>query len=138
LSLALLLGMLSADAGAAMAAAALGQGSALLTLHHSRQQETQADADALRATVALYGHAGGVTRLFERLGQLSGDGTPALKLLRTHPLTAARQAAVRAQAQQAGWAVEGASPRLPEALRWPASADQRTPPAAAKTPSAGG
>lgn len=125
LAVATVLGVLSADAGAAVAQSALGQAAGLALLGYSRDQESQADDEAVRAVVALYGHAAGVIELFASLGQPDRGGAAEMTLLRTHPLTAARLQAVRARAAQAGWAVEGATRPLPAAL---ATAD--SPPAA--------
>lgn len=103
----LLLGVLSADAGAAVAQSTLGQAAGLTLLGYSREQEAEADAEALNAVVALYAHAGGMAELFGRLGAASRDAGPPLELLRSHPLTADRLQAVQAQARARGWALEG-------------------------------
>lgn len=119
LAVALLLGVVSTDAGAAAAQQALGGATSLALLGYSREQEAQADQDALHAVVALYGHAGGMVELFTRLGDATnatkGSG-PQVEALHTHPLTEARLAAVQARAQQAGWAISGASQALPAVL----------------------
>lgn len=119
LAVALLLGVVSTDAGAAAAQHALGGAAGLAMLGYSREQEAQADEDALKAVVALYGHAGGMVELFTQLGDATkatkGSG-PKVEALHTHPLTEARLAAVRARARQAGWAVTGAGKALPGVL----------------------
>lgn len=113
----LLLGVLSADAGAAVAQSALGQAAGLTLLGYSRDQEAEADAEALRAVVALYGHAGGVAELFARLGAEAGDAQDVqVALLRSHPLTADRLLQLQAQARSAGWPLAGALTPLPAAL----------------------
>jgi hypothetical protein len=75
--------------------------------------------------VALYGHAGGLVELFERLGAASPDAAPPLDLLRSHPLTADRLEVVRADARARGWALDGRRTPLVPPLSLPA------PPAAA-------
>jgi len=89
-------------------------------LGYSREQEAQADEDALNAVVALYGHAGGMIELFTRLGEAKAGAGPHVEVLRTHPLTQARLAAVQAQARRAGWATTGTLTPLPAALVLPA------------------
>jgi predicted Zn-dependent protease len=116
LALAMLLGLLSSDAGAAAAQSALGQTAGLTLLGYSREQESQADEEALRAVVAMYGHGAGMVELFERLGEADARTGPQWEALQTHPLTEDRLAAVRSQAQRAGWAVTGALTPMPPAL----------------------
>lgn len=120
LALAVLLSVVSADAGAAAAQGLLGQTAGLALLGYSREQEAQADADALAAVVALYGHAGGVIELFEQLERSSPRDGPPLALLRSHPHTATRLADMRARAQAAGWPLSGPRTPLPAALVSPA------------------
>ena len=114
LAVALVLGAVSSDAGAA-AQGLLGDAATLALLGYSREQEAQADAEALAAVVALHGHAGGLLALFETLGrQETGAGA---EILRTHPLTASRLQAIEAQAAAQAWPLRGALRPLPEALR---------------------
>lgn len=119
LTLALVLGLVSADAGAAAAEWALGQATNLALLGYSRQLEAQADAEALQALVALYGHAGGLVQLFERLPTATEAG--AIELLQTHPLSATRRQALAELAQARGWPLQGVSTPLPAVLRLPAT-----------------
>jgi beta-barrel assembly-enhancing protease len=115
-ALALLLGLLSSDAGAAAAEALLGNVTSLALLGYSREQETEADADALAAVFALNGHGGGVLDLFNRLGAAAPETGPDLALLRSHPLTAAREEALRDLAARSGWPMTGPRRPLPAAL----------------------
>ena len=114
-ALALLLGLLSSDAGAAAAQALLGNVTSLALLGYSREQESEADAEALAAVVALYGHGGGMQALFASLGT-APDASAPIELLRSHPLTSARREALNALAASAGWPMAGPSPGLPPAL----------------------
>ena len=116
LTLGLLLAVVSSDAGAAATQSALNQTAGVAMLGYSRAQEEQADAEAVRAVVALYGHAGGMIDLFTHLGQVEPDAAGQVQVLSTHPLTSQRLASVRAQAEQAGWALSGTPTPLPAAL----------------------
>lgn len=136
--LSLLIGLVSADAGAAVAQAALNGAAELALLGYSREQEREADGEALAALVRLYGHAGGMFALFDRLGDGLGDrpgdpetdGLPAA--FSTHPLTAERRHTLRAQACRSGWPLSGTTTPLPRELTLPASATQpRNDPASA-------
>jgi beta-barrel assembly-enhancing protease len=115
-ALALLLGLVSADAGAAAAHSLLGNVTSLALLGYSREQESEADAAALAAVVALYGHAGGMLELFSSLGAAAPDKGPPIEMLRSHPLTAERIEAIRAHAVRAGWPLTGAQRTMPPAL----------------------
>ena len=117
LAVALLLSVVSADAGAAAAEAALGSAAGFTMLGYSREQEAQADQEALQAVVALHGHAGGLVELFTRLGQADKGPGPKLEALNSHPLTEARLAAVQAQARERGWPTSGALTPLPAAFK---------------------
>ncbi|MBC7956956.1 MAG: M48 family metallopeptidase [Cytophagales bacterium] len=117
LAIALLLSAVSTDAGAAAAESALGNAAGFTMLGYSREQEAQADDEALQAVVALHGHAGGLIELFTRLGQAEKSVGPKLEALNTHPLTEARLAAVQAHARERGWAISGGSTPLPDAFK---------------------
>lgn len=119
LAVALLLGVVSADAGAAVAQVVLGQAANLTMLGHSREREAQADSAALNALVALYGHAQGLEVLFTQLGEHTAQDSHALTLFRSHPVTPARLAAIQAQARQNGWPTAGPLTPLPAALAQP-------------------
>ena len=116
LALALLLGVVSADAGAAVAQAALGQVANLAMLDHSRQREAQADSAAASALVSLYGHAQGLELLFTQLDTNKAANSSPFDWFRSHPLTPARLAAIRDQARQRGWPTTGSLTPLPAAL----------------------
>ena len=122
LAVAVLLSVVSADAGAAAAEAALGSAAGFTLLGYSREQEAQADDEALQAVVALHGHAGGLVELFTRLGQADKTNGPKLEALNSHPLTEARLQAVQARARERGWASSGALTPLSGVFRAPAKA----------------
>ena len=122
LAVALLLSVVSADAGAAAAESALGNAAGFSLLGYSREQEAQADDEALQAVVALYGHAGGMVELFTQLGKATGSKLPQLQALHSHPLTEARLAAVQARAREKGWAITGEQTPLSALLQKSAKA----------------
>jgi predicted Zn-dependent protease len=118
LAVALLLSLVSADAGAAAAQGTLGQAAGLALLSYSREQETQADTTALLAVTAVYGHGAGLVDLFRRLADadtgIAGDA--GLEMLRTHPLTHQRSQAIEALAHEQGWPLAGPTTPLPAEL----------------------
>ncbi len=67
LAVALMLSVVSPEGGAQAAQAVLGGAAQLALLGYSRDAERQADADALAASLALYGHGGGVAALLAAL-----------------------------------------------------------------------
>ncbi len=129
LTLALLLSVLSSDAGAAVAQGVLNQATSLALLGYSREQEREADAEALRAVTALYGHAAGLMALMQRLAdeeeRRGAGGGP--ELLRTHPHSSARLAELRERAARAGVAVHGVQSPLGAALKLPPLQGEKPP-----------
>lgn len=116
----MLLSVISADLGRSAAGGALGQIGALTSLSFNRDQEREADAEALRIMAAEYGHIGGVLDLFAAFTVLSSQrpegALPKIEFLQTHPLTASRTAAVRAWAAEHAVALDGPRRPLPPAL----------------------
>ncbi len=53
--------------------------------HYSREQESAADRFGLDLLVASYGHAGGATDFFARVGKKAGKRTPYLLASHPHP-----------------------------------------------------
>ena len=69
-------------------------------LGYSRQAEERADALALDAVIARYGHAGGAAAVFEVLGEYAGPARRAVPtLLATHPADEDRIARLREAAR---------------------------------------
>ena len=124
LALSVLLAAISSDAGAASAQVAIGNATGMALLGYSRAQEVRADEEALRAVVALYGHAGGFAELFAVLRVAQAEH-PSGALASTHPLTVVRIASARAQARAHGWPATGALTPLATSIRWPAQAVSR-------------
>jgi len=117
LAVALLLSVVSPEGGAQAAQAVLGGAAQLALLGYSREAERQADAEALAASLALYGHGGGVAALFAALPQ--ADAAAGTAWLRSHPETAERLALLQAAAAAQGARLAGPATPLPAALRLP-------------------
>jgi predicted Zn-dependent protease len=100
-------GVLSSAAGGDIVSRVLGSAGLLSAMSFSRDQERAADAEGLRALVALYGHAGGAQDVFRLLEQeIARIGAPPA-ILRTHPLDADRIEAIAVQARDNGWLLTG-------------------------------
>jgi Zn-dependent protease with chaperone function len=120
LAISLALTLLSADAGGAVAQSVFGLASQAALMSYSREHETQADADALAAMIALYGHGAGYLQLFETLQKTESDIPDALRsagFMRSHPLTEDRLQAAHQLARQNGWSLQGPFTALPAALK---------------------
>jgi predicted Zn-dependent protease len=132
----LMLSVVSAELGRTMGGNVLSQAGMMTLLTFNRDQEREADAEALRVLAAVYGHIGGAFELFEAFMQQSPARAVAEKtipeFLRTHPVTAARLQAARDWARANGKALDGPRRPLPEAIaaaaaRKPADKPDGTP-----------
>lgn len=112
----LLLSVVSADLGRSAAGGVLGGAGTLTMLSFNRDQEREADAEALRVLAAEYGHVGGARDLFALFAALPASTAPPIELLRTHPPTADRAAAVEQWAHTHGVPADGRRRPLPPAL----------------------
>jgi Zn-dependent protease with chaperone function len=102
--------------GAAQAAQGLLGGAAQLgLLSTTRDNERLADAEALAASLALYGHGGGLAELFAVLP--AADAPAGTAWLRSHPDTRERLALLETAAAHRGARLSGPLTPLPEALR---------------------
>lgn len=114
------LSVISAELGRSAAGGALGQAGMLTLLSFNREQERQADSEALRVLAAEYGHIGGAIDLFAAFSQLPGaqrsESMSVVEFAQTHPLTANRIAAVRQWAHDHGVSMDGPRRPLPAAL----------------------
>ncbi len=111
----LTLSMLSTGLGESIAGNAMQMAATLPLLKYSRDQEAAADREAIIAVARVYGHAGGAHDALSALGRIRPDSGD-VGLLRTHPVSAERVAAVEALARERGWALDGARTPLPAAL----------------------
>lgn len=93
----------------------LGGAAQVALLSYTREHERQADADALAASLALYGHGGGLAELFAVLP--SAEAPSGTAWLRSHPDTTERLALLEAVAAARGARLSGSLTPLPEALR---------------------
>jgi Zn-dependent protease with chaperone function len=111
LAVGLLLSMVAGDA----TGAAFGHAGDLTMRSFSRDQEREADHEAMRVVAEEYGHVGGAIELFETFERLTGarDG---IEWLRTHPTSVRRTEATREWARSRGVPLDGARVPLPPAL----------------------
>ena len=116
LAVTLVLSVVMPEGAAQAAQGLLGGAAQLALLGYSRDAERQADAEALAASVALYGHAGGLVALFKVMPQ-ADDARAGTAWLRSHPDTVERLAALRAAAEAKGAGMVGAVTPLPGVLR---------------------
>lgn len=107
LAMAVLFGASDGD----MAESFAGQAGITAGLTFSRAQERQADALALRAVHALYGHVAGATALFDVMAD-SARYTPP-EWLSTHPQDGKRSDALAVLARRNGWPMAGELTPLP-------------------------
>ncbi len=91
----------------------VGTGNLLTALHFSRAQETQADADAAAALVALYGHMAGAAELFFTLQDSAAARTDPPEFLASHPDLDARIGDLERLAASKGWQLQGETIPLP-------------------------
>ena len=108
------LSMFSSAAGNDIVNDVLGQTGLLTALKFSREQESQADAEALAALQRFYGHVDGATELFHLLQQReSGHLLQQPEFFDSHPLTDKRITTLRQLAGQQDWALHGKRTPLP-------------------------
>ena len=117
LATAVVVSTISGAAGNSFAGRAMGEAGLLTHLGFTRAQEEQADATALAAVVALYGHAGGSGELFKLMRTASERASEPPKLLSTHPQSEERTARLANLAQTRQWPSEGGRTPLPVAIR---------------------
>lgn len=87
----------------------------LTELNFSRKQETRADEYALELLNCYYGHTGGATDFFRKLGEAVTEPGKYLQYLSTHPLTEKRIAYIEAYSRARGFPVHPTQP-LPPSL----------------------
>jgi predicted Zn-dependent protease len=124
--------VVSAGAGSRVADNVLGQSGMLTLLTFSRTQEEEADADALAALAAAYGHAGGAQQTFAMMRAAAGArGLPEPpKILSTHPLTQDRIDRLEGLIAQRGLNPDGPRTPIPDAVRSELEKNRKPPPRA--------
>lgn len=138
LSVGLVLAFISPDLGKT-ASVALGQAGLVTLMSFNREQERQADQEALRVVAAEYGHVGGAVDLFSAFESMQGApatgiGKPRVEFFQTHPLIANRVEAAKLWAKANGVAVDGPRRPLSKALTAARSAPDTASTPAGKGP----
>ena len=121
----LVLSAISSTIGDSIAQRILGASGTVVLLSYSREQETVADDDALRAVATAYGHLGGAADLFETLRKAAPASTGGFEFLKTHPQADRRIEHVRQFARERGIAADGPLTRLVFPL--PESGERKLP-----------
>lgn len=133
IALVLALSVVAPEGAAQTAHGLLGGAAQLALLGYSREHEHQADAGALAASLALYGHGRGLAELFAALP--SAESAPGTAWLRSHADTAERLNRLEAAAAGRWGSLSTPSTPLPEALRkLPASPARSTTSATDRMP----
>lgn len=118
----LALSVLSASVGNSVAERVAGTTGMGVLLNYSREQESAADEDALRAVAKVYGHLGGAADLFEALKKSNPGTEGGFEIFRSHPLSERRIEHVRDFAARNGIPAEGPRTRLDFPLPNPSQA----------------
>ena len=101
--------LLSALSGGGMDAPTSASLGIEMTLNaYSRTQEEAADSLAVAALAARYGHVGGVTQFFEKLG-VTTDDEDVPSIMSSHPHLDDRIEAIEKQVQKEGWSLDAVS-----------------------------
>lgn len=112
-------GLISAGGGADLLQDVLAPTKTLTLLTFSRSDESAADEEALRMVGKLYGHLGGVDKVFAELvaaeHKMGADWVP--EMLRTHPEARNRLASLPLAAEKLGFSLTGATIPLGVGLR---------------------
>jgi predicted Zn-dependent protease len=116
-ALGLVLSVIGISTGSGAAERVIGAAPNLTLLKFSRDQETEADADALRAIGKVYGHVGGLQDLFQIFQDARPDAPRGAQFLLTHPITAERLQRVVSSAAREAWATTGARTPLADILK---------------------
>jgi predicted Zn-dependent protease len=114
-----ILSAISAELGRNAAGAVLSQAGVATLLTFNRDQEREADAAALQALAAEYGHVGGALEMFDVFLRLPGaqrESKGAVEFLRTHPLAENRKQAITEWAEAHRVPVTGPRRPLPPAV----------------------
>lgn len=105
--------MVSSAAGGDVVGNVLGETGLLTVLKFSRDQEQQADEEALAALFKLYGHVEGANTVFDILKEAHKNDPNPPEFFSSHPHTDNRIENLKAVAAQYDWPTEGAITPLP-------------------------
>ena len=109
---------LTGNAGTGMAGSLLNSTGSVTSVQFTKAMEEAADAAALSAMQAVYGHVNGATALFDMFRQARGSDGAAAPLIEglfsTHPLDQDRIDAVLEISREKGWRLDGALTPLPD------------------------
>ena len=88
-------------------------------LNFSRDMESEADLNALRAVERIYGHVNGAGDLFALFAQARGENTTERieAFFSTHPMDEDRVSAIRSRALEMNWETSGVLSALPTGFR---------------------
>lgn len=120
LAVALMISALSSAVGNTVAGRIMGTTGMGVLMNYSREQETVADDDALRAVAKVYGHLGGAADLFETLKQTHPGAEAGFEIFRSHPFADRRIEHVREFGARHGIPTEGSLTPLMLVLPKPA------------------
>ena len=118
IAIGLTISILSSALGNTVAERVMGTTGMGVLMNYSRDQETAADDDALRAVAKVYGHLGGAADLFETLKKSQPESEGGFEIFRSHPFSERRIEHVREFAARHGIPAEG--PLTPLTLALPA------------------
>ena len=107
---------ISTAAGGDVVGHVLGPAGLLAMMSFSREQEREADAEALKALVKVYGHAGGAAETFRTLRDAFAGKPRPPAFFGTHPLDAERIATIESTVTEQGWPAIGALVPYPAAV----------------------
>jgi len=84
------IGMINGSVGNEVVGQVLGETGFMTALKFNRDQELEADREALAAVEEIYGHVNGTSDLFKILQQSAPEGGGELEIFSTHPMVSER------------------------------------------------
>lgn len=113
----IVLSVVSTGMGKSAAGNVLGPAGGLTLLSFSREQEREADEQALQALWRVYGHVGGASDVFRILSTANGrTESGRIAMLTTHPLSDERIENIGRLARDHGWPADGPRQPMPDTL----------------------
>ena len=112
---------LTGSTGSNMAGSVLSSAGSITSMRFTRGMERSADASALSALHAAYGHLNGAQALFDMFTSARGEQGNSAKALErflsTHPLSQDRANEVSERAEAEGWSLQGELTPLPDGFK---------------------